>query len=262
MPLYAFLDNFNIPPNKTSGYILVSGVPFQPKLGIFNWANKYITASSDYIASGYSHFIMSITVSGAYHNANTKMVGGQTVTNGGTTSHCGSYLYDYETVSFQDAGDLDKWTMTPSGYHLLPDRASFPVATKITCLSLGGSDITRSYIGNYVGLSTTGYINVTSPGFQPDLMIDLTMYYAGMNGSSNTDNCSMGWATSSGEQGGIAWIDGSNPSNSCGKGFNDAIANKITTSKTTTSTTTPGFEAVFAVAGLLAVTFVALRRRH
>ena len=32
-------------------------------------------------------------------------------------------------------------------------------------------------------------------------------------------------------------------------------------STTTTTSTTPGFEATFAVAGLLAVTFIALRRR-
>jgi PGF-CTERM protein len=35
-----------------------------------------------------------------------------------------------------------------------------------------------------------------------------------------------------------------------------------TTKSTTTTTTTPGFEATFAVVGLLAVTFVALRRRQ
>jgi PGF-CTERM protein len=34
-----------------------------------------------------------------------------------------------------------------------------------------------------------------------------------------------------------------------------------TTKSTTSTSTTPGFEAIFAVAGLLAVTFVALRRR-
>lgn len=34
------------------------------------------------------------------------------------------------------------------------------------------------------------------------------------------------------------------------------------TSQSTTTTTTPGFEATFAVAGLLGVTFIALRRRH
>jgi PGF-CTERM protein len=34
-----------------------------------------------------------------------------------------------------------------------------------------------------------------------------------------------------------------------------------TTKSTTTTSTTPGFEATFAVAGLLAVTFIALRRR-
>jgi len=34
------------------------------------------------------------------------------------------------------------------------------------------------------------------------------------------------------------------------------------TSKSTTTTTTPGFEATFAVVGILAVTFIALRRRH
>jgi PGF-CTERM protein len=34
------------------------------------------------------------------------------------------------------------------------------------------------------------------------------------------------------------------------------------TTTTTTTTTTPGFEATFAVAGILAVTFVALRRRR
>ena len=35
-----------------------------------------------------------------------------------------------------------------------------------------------------------------------------------------------------------------------------------TTQSTTTTTTTPGFEATFAVAGLLAVAFIALRRRR
>ena len=35
-----------------------------------------------------------------------------------------------------------------------------------------------------------------------------------------------------------------------------------TTKSTTTTTSTPGFEATFAVAGLLGVTFLALRRRH
>jgi len=35
-----------------------------------------------------------------------------------------------------------------------------------------------------------------------------------------------------------------------------------TTKSTTTTSSTPGFEATFAVAGLLAVTFVALRRKH
>jgi PGF-CTERM protein len=35
-----------------------------------------------------------------------------------------------------------------------------------------------------------------------------------------------------------------------------------TTKSTTTTSTTPGFEATFAVVGLLAVTFVALRRRR
>jgi len=35
-----------------------------------------------------------------------------------------------------------------------------------------------------------------------------------------------------------------------------------TSTKSTTTTTTPGFEATFAVAGLLAVTFVALRRKR
>ena len=35
-----------------------------------------------------------------------------------------------------------------------------------------------------------------------------------------------------------------------------------TTKSTSTTTSTPGFEATFAVAGILAVTFIALRRRH
>jgi PGF-CTERM protein len=34
------------------------------------------------------------------------------------------------------------------------------------------------------------------------------------------------------------------------------------TKSTTTTTTTPGFEATFAVAGILAVTFIALRKRR
>jgi PGF-CTERM protein len=41
-----------------------------------------------------------------------------------------------------------------------------------------------------------------------------------------------------------------------------AVEPTSTSKSTTTTTTTPGFEATFAVVGLLAVTFVALRRRH
>jgi PGF-CTERM protein len=41
-----------------------------------------------------------------------------------------------------------------------------------------------------------------------------------------------------------------------------AVEPTSTSKSTTTTTSTPGFEATFAVVGLLAVTFVALRRRH
>lgn len=230
MPFYAKVDDFLIPAQKTSGNIIISGIPFTPRAAFYLGGS--FTDQDNVVASGHAHFLLQTTVSGAYHSLYTKVAGGQTLDNNGT-SPGGSFLYDYRSIVNLFGGDLDTYAFTASGVNLVVDRAYWPVRTKVTYLFLGGDDLVKSYVGNYSGLTGTGFINVTAPGFQPDVLIEFSMYNTSMNVYSSSDNCSVGWATSSGNQGGLAWIEKtSTPTDGDTIAFNDAIAEKITLSET------------------------------
>lgn len=167
MALSSFLDSFNVTTGAVGTTYARSGYGFQPKAFIV-WANKE-TGSTDTVAAGNAGISFGLGTS----TSSRYVMACQTEDNV-TTSSCDrgqrsdAIVYILTNTGAID-GLLDISSVDSDGITFIVDDV-FTTTYRVFVLALGGDDITNVFTGETT-MTGTGSLNITGPGFQPDMAV-------------------------------------------------------------------------------------------
>lgn len=173
MALAAKVVSFLLPDGVAGTTLAVTGVGFQPKAIIFFWGGS--TSGVDVAVQGNSRFGIGFAAS----PTDRRCVGSFSNDNESTTDTAVSMREDHCVVSNAGGGvgDNGRWdlqSMDGDGFTIVVDLdAPSAAASRVHALCLGGADITNVAGGGFDGSGAAGDQDVTTVGFQPDIVFFL-----------------------------------------------------------------------------------------
>jgi len=225
----AHVGSFNLDSSITAGNDqAITGVGFQPKIVLFWWSGS--TATGDSISGGTISFGFGSAISNS-----SRFCAAGVSEDGQASSDTYSWISVSECIRiYTDTGTLDGLadfaSLDADGFTLTIDD-QFSSDYRISFLALGGTDLTNVFIGNKQRDGDLGNCAVTGVGFQPDAVIVLSSFTAGIAGGLNGIQLSLGMATGASNQGIVSLMsqDGQATTNTRGYGYNGEILARTAT---------------------------------
>ena len=168
MGMSSAVGSFNTGTGAIGTTVAVSGLGFQPKLVLFWWSNRTGTTDAAGRADAGRGFGYAISTS-VRGRCNTLAQDTPTsmVTN---KSQDDTECIGLTTTADAIDGLMDLQSMDADGFTLVVDDV-FVASYRVHYLALGGTDITDVAGGNFLKATVTGDQDITSVGFEPDLVI-------------------------------------------------------------------------------------------
>lgn len=206
MSFNSAVGSFNTGTGAIGTTVVVSGLGFQPKVVFFWWNGRTETTDTVGRRTHQRGFGAAISTTDRRRaNSLSQDTPTAMVTN---RSQDDAECIALTTISDTVDGLMDVQSFDSGGFTLVVDDV-FTADYRIHYLAIGGTDITNVTGGNFAKATVTGDQDITSVGFQPDLVLFFGVGQTTLTGSIATDSkfC-MGAIDGAGRQ--AVFVGGSN----------------------------------------------------
>jgi hypothetical protein len=204
------VGSFNLDTAKTAGQTqAITGVGFQPKIVLFWWCGS--TGTSDATAGGNINVgFGAATGSSERYCVAAISLDAAAASDGIKIQYNDACIAVWADNTSAIDGFMDFASLDADGFTLTVDN-QFTIATRISYLALGGTDLTNVKVGQVANIpASTGNYSTTGTGFQPDAVILEFASLAVFGSGSANLGLSLGLATSSSAQGFVAGVSQDN----------------------------------------------------
>lgn len=197
MPLSAAVGSFNTGTGAIGTTVVVSGLGFAPKLILFWWNGRVDTIDAVGRRTHQRGFGAAI---GATDRRNMTSLSQDTPTSMVTNkSQDDTECIFLTTTADAIDGKMDMQSMDAGGFTLVVDDV-FIASYRVQYLAIGGDDLTNVISSFFTKQAGTGNQDITTAGFQPDLVLLFSSKQTTMGGTIAVDSDFMIGAAASANQ--------------------------------------------------------------